>query len=62
VPRSDAPDLDFVRVLSAEELVSARKLLLRIGQLPKHKRASEKHRQAMRTWVKGIVKDLVSAS
>ena len=55
-------DRDFVRVLLAEELVSARKLLLRIGQLPKHKAASEKHRETMRAWLKGIVRDLGRAS
>ncbi len=63
IPKSvTTKDLDFVRVLLAEELVSAHKLLLRIGQPPKHKPASEKHRQAMHTWVKGIVKDLGRAS
>jgi len=51
-------DRDFVRVLIAEDLVSARKLILRIGQLPKHARAPEQHRDAMRAWVRGVVKDL----
>lgn len=51
-------DRDFVRVLLAEELVSGRKLLLRIGQLPKHKRAPEAHRSVMHEWVRGIVRDL----
>lgn len=55
-------DRDYVRVLLAEELVSARKLLLRISQLPKNDRAPEKHREVMRGWVKGIVKDLGRAS
>jgi hypothetical protein len=55
-------DLDFVRVLLAQDLVSARKLLLRVGQLPEHDRAPKKHRAAMRAWVKGIVKDLGRAS
>ena len=51
-------DLDFVRVLLAEELVSARKLMLRIGQLTDTARAPEAHRARMREWVKGIVRDL----
>lgn len=51
-------DLDFVRVLLAEELVSARKVLLRINQLEDNQRAPESHRVMMREWVKGIVKDL----
>lgn len=51
-------DLDFVRVLLAEELVSARKLILRIGQLTDGARAPEAHRTTMREWVKGIVRDL----
>lgn len=55
-------DRDFVRVLLAEELVSPRKLVLRIGQLPKHDRAPEQHRETMRTWVRGIIKDLGKAS
>lgn len=55
-------DRDFVRVLLAEELVSPGRLLLRIGQLPKHERAPEQHRDTMRAWVKGILKDLGKAS
>jgi len=51
-------DLDFVRVLLAEELVSARKVLTRIDQLTNDERAPESHRAVMREWVKGIVKDL----
>lgn len=51
-------DLDFVRVLLTEELVSARKLLLRIGQLTDDARAPETHRDRMRDWVKGLVRDL----
>ena len=51
-------DLDFVRVLLAEDLVSARKLLMRIDQLTNDARAPESHRAAMREWIKGIVKDL----
>ncbi len=51
-------DLDFVRVLLAGELVSARRLLLRISQLTDAKRAPASHREKMREWVKGIVKDL----
>lgn len=55
-------DRDFVRVLLAEGLVSARKLLLRIGQLPEHERAPEQQRETMRAWVKGILRDLGRAS
>jgi len=51
-------DLDFVRALLIEELVSARKLLMRIGRLTDRARAPESHRETMRQWVKGIVKDL----
>lgn len=51
-------DLDFVRVLLTEELVSPRKLLLRIGQLTDGRRAPEGRRARMREWVKGLVKDL----
>jgi hypothetical protein len=51
-------DRDFVRVLLAEELVKARTLLVRISQLPKNDRAPESHREMMRAWVKGIVRDL----
>ncbi len=55
-------DRHFVRVLLSEELVSARKLVLRIGQIPKDDRAPEKHRETMRAWVKGIVSDLGKAT
>lgn len=55
-------DRDFVRGLLADELVSARKLLLRIAQLPRHARAPEHHREAMRAWLRGVVKDLGGAS
>ena len=51
-------DFDFVRVLIVEELVKPRKLLLRISQLPKHDRLPDKHRELMRDWTKGIVRDL----
>ncbi len=51
-------DLDFVRVLLAEELVSPRKLLLRIRQITDDYRAPASHRATMTEWVKGIVKDL----
>jgi hypothetical protein len=55
-------DRDFVRVLLAEDLVSARKLILRIGQVPKDARAPERHREALRAWVRGVIKDLGRAS
>ena len=51
-------DLDFVRVLLTEELVSARKLSMRIGQLTDAARAPESHRERMREWISGLVKDL----
>ena len=51
-------DRDFVRTLVAEDMVNARRLSLRIGQLPAHERAPEEHRARMRQWVKGIVQDL----
>jgi hypothetical protein len=51
-------DLDFVRALLAHELVSPRKLLLRIDQLTDAERAPESHRARMRGWVKAIVTDL----
>ena len=51
-------DRDFVRTLVAEDMVNARRLSLRISQLPAHERAPEEHRARMRQWVKGIVQDL----
>lgn len=54
-------DRDFVRTLLAEGLVKARKLSLRIGQLPEDSRAPEEHRARMRTWINGIVRDLRGA-
>ena len=53
-----AQRLDFVRVLLAEDLVSPRKLVMPIGQLTDNSRAPEGHRERMRAWVRGIVKDL----
>jgi hypothetical protein len=51
-------DRDFVRVLLTEELVIARRLLLRIGQLANDSRVPEQRRATMRAWVRGILKDL----
>jgi hypothetical protein len=51
-------DRDFVRTLLAEDLVNARRLSLRIGQLPPHERVPDEHRARMRPWIKGIVQDL----
>jgi len=51
-------DRDFVRALIAEELVSARKLLLRIRQLPAGDRVSDELRDVIVRWVRGIVRDL----
>jgi hypothetical protein len=55
-------DRGFVRTLLAEGLVTPRKLLLRIGQLPQHELAPEQHRARMRQWVHGIIRDLGRAS
>lgn len=51
-------DLDFVRALLTEELVSPSKLLLRIDQLTDSERAPTSHRATMRAWIKAIVSDL----
>jgi hypothetical protein len=45
-------------VLIAEELVSPRKLLLRIRQLTANDRVPGDLREAIVDWVKGIVRDL----
>lgn len=47
-------DRDFVRVLLAERLVKPRKLLLRVGQLPR----DEAFRERLIHWVKRTVSDL----
>lgn len=51
-------DLDFVRVLIAEDMVNGRKLLLRIRQLPKNDRVPEELKSRMRMWINGIYRDL----
>ena len=51
-------DRDFVRVLISDELVNARRLLLRISQLPKSDRLPVTLRKRIETWVRGIVRDL----
>lgn len=51
-------DLDFVRVLIAEQLVKPRRLLLRLNQLPTDERLPDALRERMRAWMKGIVRDL----
>lgn len=50
-------DRDFVRVLVTEKLVSPRKLLLRLRQLPQHTRATQEVRTQVETWIKGVVRD-----
>ena len=55
-------DREFVRVLMAEELVNARKLLLRISQLPAIDRLPDELRATILNWVKGIVRDLGRAT
>lgn len=54
-------DRDFVRTLLAERLVNPRKLTIRIGRLSEHQRAPEEHRVRMKTWIRGIVRDLGGA-
>ena len=55
-------DREFVRSLLAEELIDARKLLRRITQLPDDRRVPSGHREMMREWIRGIVRDLGRAS
>lgn len=51
-------DLDFARVLIAEELVKGQRLMLRISQLPKNERVPDELRSRIQNWVKGIYRDL----
>ncbi|MDB4874474.1 MAG: hypothetical protein JWM41_920 [Gemmatimonadetes bacterium] len=51
-------DLDFVRTLIVEQLVTPRKLMLRMSQLPAHERLPNQLHTRMREWVGGIVRDL----
>lgn len=44
---------DFVRVLISDELVNARRLLLRISQLPRSDRLPVTLRKRIETWVRG---------
>jgi hypothetical protein len=55
-------DRDFVRVLLAEDLIQARRLLLRIKQLPATERFPDYHRRRIREWVSGMVRDLGRAT
>jgi hypothetical protein len=55
-------DRDFVRTLVAENLVSPRKLQLRIGQLPQSERVSDELRARMRQWLVGTLRDLGRAT
>lgn len=55
-------DREFVRTLIAEELVTPRKVLLRIKQLPARDRLPDERRATIVAWVKGIVLDLGRAS
>lgn len=51
-------DRDFVRVMISGELVNARRLMLRISQLPGSDRLPDELRARAGNWVKGIVRDL----
>jgi hypothetical protein len=52
-------DLDFVRVLLSENLVKARKLRLRLTQLPLVPgRLEEEHRARLMAWLSGTLKEL----
>lgn len=51
-------DLDFVRVLISERLVTGEKLLRRIKELPKSERLPDELRLRIQNWVKGIYRDL----
>jgi len=55
-------DRDFVRTLVAEDLVTPRKLLLRIRQVPVTERLPDELRATIIQWVKGILRDLGRAS
>jgi hypothetical protein len=52
-------DLEFVRILLSENLVQARKLRLRLTQLPLVQgRLDEEHRARLITWLTGVLKNL----
>lgn len=51
-----------MRVLIAEDLVSPRKLLMRIDQLPTTERVPDDLRTRIVEWVKGTVRDLGRAA
>jgi hypothetical protein len=55
-------DRAFVRILLAEELVTARKLRLRISQLPHGDRLPDERRATIVQWLEGTVEDLGRAS
>lgn len=55
-------DRDFVRILLAEGLVNARRLRLRVGQLPRSDRLPDELRGAIHRWLAGTVEDLDRAS
>lgn len=51
-------DRDFVRTLIVEELVTPRRLLVRLNQLPDNARVPDALRDRLVEWVKGTVRDL----
>lgn len=55
-------DRDFVRVLILEQLVSPRKLLLRLRQLPTHPSVTRELIQKVEAWIRGVVRDAGFAS
>ena len=55
-------DRDFVRILLAEGLINARKLRLRIDQLPRSDRIADERRATIQQWLEGTLEDLGRAS
>lgn len=50
-------DRDFVRILILENLIKPRKLLLRLGQLPKHPRVTPELLDLITAWITGVLQD-----
>jgi hypothetical protein len=53
-------DRDFVRILLLEQLITPRRLRLRLHRLPKHPRATPKLVKAIEAWISGVLKDIGS--
>jgi hypothetical protein len=51
-------DRDFVRILLREHLINPRKLLLRLTQLPKNSRVTQKLLEVIDDWIRGVLKDI----